>query len=75
MATRKKIAIIQEQSSCQVCAYYKQDPDIPRDKETWGYCLRFPPVVVASDDDDVRTTFPQVRPVWVCGEFRRKLDS
>lgn len=49
---------------CASCAHWEGNPD-----GSAGFCLRFPPVVVA-DDEGVSTVWPITEATERCGEHR-----
>lgn len=52
-------------SICGNCYYYR--PTVAKD---FGYCRRFPPVVIAMDDEAVESSQPIVsKQEEACGEF------
>lgn len=53
---------------CGGCAFFQSEPG-----EDAGYCRRYPPQVVSSEDGEY-SAFPVVEVPDFCGEFRRKVN-
>ena len=54
--------------SCSHCCYFVVDP-----KDSTGFCRRYPPNVVISNENEVYCALPVVESTDYCGEFKRKL--
>lgn len=67
MATRKKIPD-DCMPKCGSCAFFQADQGEPA-----GYCRRYPPKVVSSEDGEY-SAFPVVEVADWCGEFLRKVN-
>lgn len=60
---------------CEACRYWERLDE----RSDTGLCLRFPPTVVVSADEDgtqdVISSYPQTQSGWWCGEFSEKAAS
>jgi hypothetical protein len=70
MATKKKVVpIIEDKETCGHCKHFQKN-----DHDSYGYCYRYPPVVLPLDDG-FTCERPVVESDETCGEFRRVLNS
>lgn len=67
MATKKRIPE-DCMPRCDTCAFMQAVP-----RADAGYCRRFPPAVIHSDEGSC-SAYPVVKPADWCGEFVRKVN-
>lgn len=68
MATRKKQIPDDCMPKCETCAFFQSEPNADA-----GYCRRFPPVVVGTEEGEW-SGFPMSAPSDWCGEYKRKVN-
>lgn len=73
------MSVTVEKEQCSTCRYFDGDTDLA---EADGYCVRRPPVVIRTQEDDgqywARTMFPVIysetaKKTW-CGEWEGEVD-
>lgn len=63
----KVINLARVQESCKHCKYFLSNVS-----DEYGYCRRFPPTVIATEDGQQEAVQPTVTDSEYCGEFKPK---
>jgi hypothetical protein len=60
---------------CENCRFYREMPNDDTEWTRWGFCHRNPPAVAVVEDFKILTYYPEVQPLWWCGEWQQHPDG